>query len=100
MVHRIGAGVVGLALIFGVMKFKENAREQGVHNAYSKCLDAAGAFWLANVFVGGMYIVYAKMGDFPEKLSLLHLLLGVTSFLAAAVGLMMLRLSDEGGLDE
>ena len=28
MVHRIGAGVVGLALIFGVMKFKENARSR------------------------------------------------------------------------
>ena len=81
MVHRIGAGVVGLALIFGVMKFKENAREQGVHAAYSKCLDTAGAFWLANVFVGGLYVVYAKMGDFPEGLSLLHLVFGCCKFL-------------------
>ena len=100
MVHRIGAGVVGLALIFGVMKFKENARVCMVHDTYSKCLDTAGAFWLANVFVGGLYIVYAKMGDFPESLSLLHLVLGVASFLSASIGLMLLRLSEEGAEDE
>ena len=100
MVHRIGAGVVGIALILGVMKVKENVREQGVHNAYSKCLDTAVGFWLANVFVGGLYIVYAKMGDFPEGLSLLHLVLGVASFLSASIGLMLLRLSEEGAEDE
>ena len=100
MVHRIGAGVVGIALILGVMKFKENAREQGVHEGFSKSLDAAGAFWLANVFVGGAYIVYAKMGDFPEKLSLLHLILGVASFLSASIGLMLLQLSEDGGVED
>ncbi len=100
MVHRMGAGVVGVALIFGAIKFKENAREEGVHNAYSKCLDTAVAFWLVNVFVGGLYIVYAKMGDFPEGLSLLHLVLGVASFLSASIGLMLLRLSEEGAEDE
>ena len=100
MVHRFGAGIVGVALILGGMKFKESARESDVHFGYSRTFNIATSLWLINVFVGGMYVVYAKMGDFPEKLSLLHLLLGVTSFLAAAVGLMMLRLSDEGGLDE
>ena len=100
MVHRVGAGVVGIALILGVMKFKESAREANIDPGYSKCLDTAGAFWLANVFVGGLYIVEAKMGDFPEGLSLLHLVLGVASFLAASVGLMLLQISEEGAEDE
>ncbi len=100
MVHRAGAGVVGLALILGVMKFKENARESSIHGGYSRFLDAASLFWLANVFVGGLYVVYAKMGDFPEGLSLLHLVLGVASFLAASIGLMFLQMSEEGAEDE
>ena len=40
------------------------------------------------------------MGDFPEGFSLLHLVLGVASFLAAAIGLMLLRISEEGAEDE
>ena len=100
MVHRIGAGVVGIALILGVMRFKETAREFAVNEAYTRCLDTAGALWLANVFVGGLYVVEAEVGDFPEGLSLLHLVLGVASFLAASVGLMLLQMSEEGAEDE
>lgn len=100
MVHRIGAGVVGIALILGVMKFKESAREFAVNETYTKCLDGAGALWLTNVFVGGLYVVEAKVGDFPEGLSLLHLVLGVASFLVASVGLMLLQMSEEGAEDE
>jgi hypothetical protein len=47
-----------------------------------------------------MYVVSAKMGDFPEKLSLLHLVIGVASFLSASIGLMFLQLSEDGGEDE
>ena len=100
MVHRIGAGVVGIALILGVMKFKETAREFAVNETYTKCLDGACALWLTNVFVGGLYVVEAKVGDFPEGLSLLHLVLGVASFLVASVGLMLLQMSEEGAEDE
>jgi hypothetical protein len=53
-----------------------------------------------NVVVGGMYVVFAKMGDFPEGLSLLHLIIGVASFLSISVGLIMLQLSEEGAEDE
>jgi heme A synthase len=100
MVHRLGAGVVGIGLILGVMKFKENAREHGINVGYSRCLDLATGFWLTNVFVGGLYVVEAKVGDFPEGLSLLHLVLGVASFLVASVGLMLLQMSEEGAEDE
>ena len=40
-----------------------------------------------------MYIVFANPDNFPEFISLLHLVFGVTSFVAAAVTLMMLRLA-------
>ena len=40
-----------------------------------------------------MYIVLADPQEFPEFISLLHLVFGVTSFIAAAVTLMMLRLA-------
>ena len=100
MVHRIGAGIVGIALFLGGMKYRESCLEHDVHNGFFRSFDIAGALWFTNVFVGGMYIVEAKMGDFPESLSLLHLLLGVASFLAASVGLMLLKLSEEGGEDE
>lgn len=100
MVHRTGAGIVGIGLILGVMKFKESAREQSIHEGFAKCLDIATLLWIVNVFVGGLYIVEAKMGDFPEGFSLLHLVLGVASFLAAAIGLMLLRISEEGAEDE
>ena len=100
MVHRLGAGVVGIALILGGMKLKENTNEFGAHFGYYKCLDLATGFWLMNVVVGGMYVVFAKMGDFPEGLSLLHLIIGVASFLSASIGLMLLKLSEEGAEDE
>ena len=68
MVHRFGAGIVGVALILGGMKFKESARESDVHFGYSRTFNIATSLWLINVFVGGMYVVYAKMGDFPETI--------------------------------
>ena len=100
MVHRLGAGIVGIALILGGMKFREKTKELGAHHGYWKCLDLATGFWMLNVVVGGMYVVFAKMGDFPESLSLLHLLIGVASFLSISVGLICLQLSEEGAEDE
>ena len=44
---------------------------------------------MLNVMVGGSYIVFAKVGDFPEWLSL-HLVVGVP-FLAAVFLMFALR---------
>jgi cytochrome c oxidase assembly protein subunit 15 len=99
MIHRLGAGVVGIALILGGMKTREKSVETGASQGYSRCLDYATGLWLLNVLVGGMYVVLAK-SDFPESLSLLHLVIGVASFLSASVGLMFLQLSEDGGEDE
>ncbi len=100
MIHRLGAGIVGIALILGGMKTREKTLETGAHYGYSRCFDYATGLWLLNVLVGGMYVVFAKMGEFPEKLSLLHLVIGVASFLSASIGLMLLQLSEDGGDDE
>jgi hypothetical protein len=43
--------------------------------------------------VGGSYIVFAKVGDFPEWLSLLHLVVGVGAFLAAVFLMFAVRFS-------
>lgn len=100
MVHRSGAGLVGIALIFGGMKFRESAKANDIHFGYTRTFDIATGLWMTNVLVGGLYVVFAKLGEFPEKLSLLHLLLGVASFLCASVGLMLLKLGEEVGEDE
>ena len=49
--------------------------------------------------IGAAYLVQAKIGEFPEWISLLHLLGGVSTFIVAASGPMMFRLSTSN-LDE
>jgi hypothetical protein len=82
------------------MRFREKSNELGANLVYSRCIDLATGFWLLNVVIGGMYVVFAKMGDFPEGLSLLHLMIGVIGFLSISVGLILLQLSEEGAEDE
>ena len=67
-------------------------RDSGEGEGFSRAAEIVTGFDL-NVFVGGMYIVLADAKEFPEFISLLHLVFGVTSFIAAAVTLMMLRLA-------
>ena len=43
--------------------------------------------------IGAAYLIKAKIGEFPEWISLLHLLGGVSTFIVAASGPMMFRLS-------
>jgi len=100
MVHRLGAGVVGVALIFGGMRIREKADEFAVDKKYSQLLDLTTGFWFINVILGGMYVVLAKNADFPESISLLHLVIGVASFLCAAICLILLQISEVGVEDE
>ena len=93
MVHRFGAAIVGLVLILTSAKIRVDARDSGEGEGFSKAAEVVTGFWILNVFVGGMYIVLADPQEFPEFISLLHLIFGVTSFIAAAVTLMMLRLA-------
>ncbi len=93
MVHRFGAAIVGLVLILTSAKIRADSRDSGEGEGFSKAIEVVTGFWILNVFVGGMYIVFANQDSFPEFISLLHLVFGVTSFTAAAVGIMMLRLA-------
>ena len=93
MIHRFGAAIVGLILILTAARIRVDARDAGEGEAFSRVAEVVTGFWILNVFVGGMYIVFADSEEFPELISLLHLVFGVTSFIAAAVTLMMLRLA-------
>ena len=93
MVHRFGAAIVGLLLILTEAKIRVYALDTGEGEGFSRAAEIVTGFWILNVFVGGMYIVLADAKEFPEFISLLHLVFGVTSFIAAAVTLMMLRLA-------
>ena len=93
MIHRFGAAIVGLILILPAARIRVDARDAGEGEAFSRAAEVVTGFWILNVFVGGMYIVFADSEEFPELISLLHLVFGVTSFIAAAVTLMMLRLA-------
>ena len=93
MVHRFGAGIVGLVLILTSAKIRTDVRNYGEGTGFSTATNVVTGFWMLNVLVGGMYIVLADPQEFPEFISLLHLVFGVTSFIAAAVTLMMLRLA-------
>ncbi len=95
MLHRFGAAIVGFALILGTMRFREKAKSTEVSDGFVRCFDLATGFWLLNIFVGGLYIVFAKYGDFPEGLSLLHLMIGVSSLLSAMIGVMLLSIAEK-----
>lgn len=93
MIHRLGAGLVGIALIVGNMKLKEKTNQYNASKAYSSFMHMSMGFWFLNVFVGGFYIILADSNDFPEGLSLLHLIFGVASFLTAAFSWILLKSS-------
>jgi heme A synthase len=93
MLHRFGAGIVGVILILNAARVRVDSRDFNEGEGFSKAAEVVTGLWILNVFVGGMYIVFANANEFPESFSLLHLVFGVASFIAAAVTLMMLRLT-------
>ena len=93
MLHRFGAGIVGVVLILSAARVRMDSREFNEGEGFSKAVEIVTGLWILNVFVGGMYIVFANANEFPESFSLLHLVFGVASFIAAATTLMMLRLA-------
>ena len=92
MIHHVEL-VVGLILIGSFMKMDNNTASNSSNAAFLSSLKFTTILWFANLFVGATYIIQAKVGDFPEWISLLHLLIGVSTFLAAMCGPMMFRLS-------
>ena len=93
MIHRFGAVLVGLILVSGSARLRADARQFEVTPAFGRITDWAAGLWILNVLVGGSYIVLADMDDFPEWISLLHLLFGVLCFLVAVSASFILRLN-------
>jgi len=103
MVHRMGALVVGLLLVLGGARIRTASRAAGEPMALHRAVDITAGLWMANLLVGAGYIVFADADGFPEGLSLLHLVLGVTAAVVAISVTMMSRLVspvDGGGESE
>ena len=94
MIHRFGALIVGLVLVAGSARIRTEAREHNATPSFGRITDLTAGFWMLNVMIGGTYIVAAKMDNFPEWISLLHLVVGVTGFLVATTALFSMRISE------
>ena len=99
MIHRIGALLVGVVLIISLLRLKEDKEDFGNSTPYYNALLYTTLLWFANLMIGAAYLIKAKIGEFPEWISLLHLLGGVSTFIVAASGPMMFRLSRSDLLD-
>lgn len=101
MVHRIAALAVGASLLFGVKRTHALLPESG--NAVKRIVESSAGFLLANIAIGGLYIVLATDG-FIEWLSLLHLLMGVGAFLSIITALLIaevtLHVEEKNGEEE
>ena len=85
--------MVGLVLVLGVSNLRMSAEQTPGSAELVRFAEITTGVWLLNVMVGGSYIVFAKVGDFPEWLSLLHLVVGVAAFLSAVVLMFAMRFS-------
>ena len=65
-----------------------------IRDRFYNALLLTSLLWFANLMIGAAYLIKAKIGEFPEWISLLHLLGGVSTFIVAASGPMMFRLSN------
>ena len=93
MVHRFGALIVGLVLVAGSARIRSEAREHNAGTGIGRITDITAGFWMLNVMIGGTYIIAAKMDNFPEWVSLLHLVVGITGLLIASSALFSMNIS-------
>ena len=93
MIHRIGALLVGIILLMSLLKLNQQKDDYDNSEPHYKAMLFTTIFWFSNLLIGASYLIKAEIGEFPEWISLLHLLGGVTTFLVAASGPMMFRLT-------
>jgi len=91
LIHRFGAVIVGLILVMNTGDLRRIKPEHTEIEPFVTMAELTAGIWVLNVLVGGSYIVFAKIGDFPEWLSLLHLIVGVSAFLVALTHVFMVR---------
>ena len=89
--HRISAVVVGAILIWMRTKNKDVNSDSTI----TKLFDILLLFYFLNILLGGLYIISATEGNFPEWVSLLHLLIGALTFLTSAFAYLTCTISEE-----
>lgn len=89
--HRISAVVVGAVLIWMRTKNKDVNSDSTI----TKLFDILLLFYFLNILIGGLYIISATEGNFPEWVSLLHLLIGALTFLTSAFAYLTCIISEE-----
>ena len=99
MIHRTGALLVGLLLILSTARITESVRRDKQATGFKTFAHMTSGLWSLNVLVGASYIILAKLEEFPEWLSLVHLVVGVSSVLMAICASMLMRLSKEISLE-
>lgn len=91
MIHRTGALVVGLLLILSTARITESVRADNSAQGFKTFAHLTSGLWSLNVLVGASYIVLAKMEEFPEWISLIHLVVGVGSVIMAICASILMR---------
>lgn len=99
MIHRVGALVVGLVLVMSTAVMRNEDLKVAGDASLVTMAEVTTGVWFLNLMVGGSYIVFAKMGDFPEWLSLLHLVVGVTAFFCAMAMVFAIRIAGAAARD-
>jgi heme A synthase len=99
MIHRTGALVVGILLILSTAKITESVRQDKNASGFKIFASMTTGFWGLNLLVGASYIVLAQLDEFPEWLSLVHLVVGVGSVLIAICASILVRFSKEVSID-
>ena len=89
MIHRIAVVIVGLVMFVGYRKAKN---ELPADSYLTRTIAATFHLWATNLVVGGMYLLTATEG-FIEWLSLLHLVLGVLTFITIAISAMLIDIA-------
>ena len=78
--HRFAAAIILGFLIWVRTRIKLNEKQ----NIVSKSFDLGLGIYCFNLLLGGFYIVSADSGNFSGALSLVHLLVGVATFITLA----------------
>jgi cytochrome c oxidase assembly protein subunit 15 len=100
MIHRFGAVLVGLVLVSGSARLRSDAQKHEVTPLIGRITDFTAGLWILNVLIGGSYIMFAEAENFPEWVSLLHLIMGVSCFLVAISASFLFRLSTKQSSEE
>jgi len=99
MIHRTGALVVGILLILSTAKITQSVRQDKNASGFKTFAHITTGFWGLNLLVGASYIILAQLDEFPEWLSLVHLMVGVCSVLVAICASILMRFSKEVSMD-